>query len=146
MQIKTPIIALILFFALISCKGPQASTQTIVTVKHDTLITKELHRDTIFNNSVSHDTIYLREDRLTIKYLQKTDSSAYLGGTVSPDTVIKVYRDTLRQTTVIKEVDKPLDGWDNFCRWFVGLLLAGGLIYLGIKNFPSILKILKGGL
>ena len=129
-----------------SCDSVKPITTTIVTVKHDTLVTKEIHKDSTIRNIYSRDTVFIRDSRLTIKYLYKGDSNAFIGGLVASDTVIKVYRDTLKQTTIIKLVDKPLDGWDNFCRWLVALALAGGLIYLGIKNFPAILKVLKGGL
>ena len=140
------IIIIASLLGLFGCKAPQATTKTIVTVKHDTLITKEIHKDSTIHNIYSRDTVYIKDSKLTIKYFYKGDSNAFIGGTILPDTVVKVYRDTLKQTTIIKLIDKPLSGWDNFCRWLVALALAGGLIYLGIKNFPAILRVLKGGL
>lgn len=131
----------LLFSLVVGCKSPQVLTNTSVVVHHDTLFSKEIHKDSTIHNIYSRDTVYIKDSKLTIKYLYKGDSSAYLGGTVLRDTIVKVDSTIVIQKT--KEVAKPLDGFDNFCRWFVMLLLIGGGVYLGIKSLPSILKIIK---
>jgi hypothetical protein len=118
-------------------------TDTKVIVHHDTLFSKEIHKDSTIHNIYSRDTVYIRDSKLTIKYLYKGDSSAYIDGTVLGDTIVKIDSTIVIQKT--KEVAKPLDGFDNFCRWFVIIAMIGGLLYMGIKSFPDILKVIKGG-
>jgi hypothetical protein len=132
---------LLLLSLIIGCKSPKIITATSVVVHHDTLFSKEIHKDSTIHNIYSRDTVYIRDNKLTIKYLYKGDSSAYIGGTVARDTIVKVDSTIVIEKT--KEVAKPLSGFDNFCRWFVILAMVGGLLYLGIKNIPSILKIIK---
>ena len=140
MKIRNLILALTAFAAIISCKAPQASEKTIITVKHDTLITKEIHKDSVIHNIFSRDTVVIRENRLTIKYAYKGGSNAFIGGTVLPDTVIKVYRDTLKQTTIIKLQDKPLSAFDQFSKILTLLILIAASVYFGTKYLAPLLK------
>ncbi len=133
----------LLLSLLVACKAPHVITDTKVIVHHDTLFSKEIHKDSTIHNIYSRDTVYIRDSKLTIKYLYKGDSSAYIDGTVLGDTIVKIDSTIVIQKT--KEVAKPLDGFDNFCRWFVIIAMIGGLLYMGIKSFPDILKVIKGG-
>lgn len=132
---------LVILNLFVGCKTPQVITTTSVVVHHDTLFSKEIHKDSTIHNIYSRDTVFIKDSKLTIKYLYKGDSNAYIGGTVLRDTIVKIDSTVVIEKT--KEVAKPLSGFDNFCRWFVILALIGGLLYLGIKNIPSIFKIIK---
>lgn len=114
-----------------------ATTKTITEYKHDTLITKEVHKDTVFNNIFSKDTIFLHKDKLTIKYVYKGGDSAYIGGKMLPDTLVRIDTIKAQDRTIIQQVDRPLDGFDNFCRWAVIL----GIIFVVIRyGGPAIVK------
>ncbi len=130
-------------FSMVGCKGPEASVKIITTVHHDTLITKEIHKDSVIHNVFSRDTIFMKESRLTVKYVYKGDSNAFIGGTVTPDTVVKIDTVKSTQTTIVKEVEKPLSGFDNFCRWIVIIALSGAALYFGV---PALMKVLKIGI
>ena len=113
---------------------------THVTVRHDTLISKEIHKDSTIHNIYSRNTVFLKENRLTVKYLYKGGDSAYLGGSVRADTVIKVVADTLRSQTIVKTVIKPKTGWDWLQFWLTMAVLA---FVIGKYGGPIILKILQ---
>jgi hypothetical protein len=110
-------------------------TTTIVQVRHDTVYTKEIHKDTVFHNIFSRDTIFLRENHLTIKYLYKGGDSAFLGGVVSRDTLIKV--DTVReiQKIIEKQVDKPKSGFDIFADWAVCIAIVLLVIFIVLRIY-----------
>lgn len=136
-------LGLALFFAIFilsGCKAPKATEKTIVMVKHDTVITPVLNRDTIYNNVFSRDTMYLKEKQLTIKYVYRGDSSAYISGTVQHDTVIKIYRDTLKLKTVIQQVKAPKTGID-WLEFWVTLIVF--LIVSAKYGIPWLAKLLK---
>jgi hypothetical protein len=121
-----------ILLAFVACKAQQ-TTKTTVIVHHDTLVTREIHKDSIIHNIYSKDTVFIHENRLTVKYVYKNDSSAFIGGTVLPDTIIKVHYDTTKVTTVIKEVAKPKTTIEGFCQWFTILALLGLSSYFGVK-------------
>lgn len=115
--------ALLAVTAIIGCKGPQESIKTTVVVHHDTLFSKEIHKDSTIHNIYSRDTIYIRDSKLTIKYLYKGDSNAYISGTMLRDTIVRIDSVKSKITTIIKEVAKPKTGFENFCEWIVMIAL-----------------------
>ncbi len=119
-------------------------TKVVITVKHDTLITKELHKDSVINNIYSKDTIYIHDGKQLIKYEYMTGSRAYISGTVQPDTVVKVDSIRSRTTTVIQQVKAPKDGWEWLQFWltiavisFVGIKYGGPLVMELLRKIPG---------
>jgi hypothetical protein len=129
-----------LFLIFFACKSVQPSVKVTTVIHRDTIFQKEIHKDTIFNTKETHDTVILKENRLTIKYYQKNDSTAYLSGSVSKDTIIKI--DTVKtiQTTVVKEVAKPKSSWENFSDWFTILALIALASFFGLKYLLPLIK------
>lgn len=140
MRQKTKFYLAVFILILCSCKAPKETEKTVVTVKHDTLITREIHKDSTIHNIYSLDTVYLKESKLTVKYVYKGDSSAYISGTVQHDTVIKIYRDTLKLKTVIQQVKAPKTGID-WLEFWVTLIVF--LIVSAKYGIPWLAKLLK---
>ncbi len=117
-----------------------ATAKTITTVHHDTLMTKEIHKDSVINNIYSRDTVYIKEGRETVKYVYENGSKAYISADVKADTIIKIDSVKSKQTTVIQQVKAPLSGFDNFSRWLVIIALCATCLYFGGKMFMPLIK------
>jgi hypothetical protein len=94
-----------------------------VTVRHDTLISKEIHKDSVINNIYSKDTVYIKEGRETVKYVYEQGSKAYISADVKADTIIKIVTDTVKSRTIIKEVKAPKTGFEIFSEWAIIIIL-----------------------
>jgi hypothetical protein len=71
---------------------PHLLAKDTVTIR-DTFITKEVSKDTVFNLSNSHDTVIIKQDKLTIKHFYNhTTDKVYLEGKCAPDTFVKVIK------------------------------------------------------
>lgn len=78
---------------------------------HDTVITKEVKRDTIFR-FFQRDTVIIREGKLTMKYFYRDhDSTVYLQGKCISDTIIKEIRVPFDQTVVEVDYFPPWVRW-----------------------------------
>lgn len=54
----------------------------------DTVYTKQDSKDTIFKHFMHRDTVFLKENKLTVKYFyNNSDSTVYLSGNCDPDTI-----------------------------------------------------------
>lgn len=99
---------------------PELATYSVTTtVKHDTLITREYHKDSIIRNIFSKDTVFIKSGKESVKYVYMQGTRGYISARVAPDTVIKI--DTLKSTTrtLVKEVKAPKTGFEIFCEWLV---------------------------
>lgn len=101
-----------------------------VVVRHDTITTKEVHKDSVISNIYSRDTVYLRENHLEVKYVYKGGDSAYIAGVMAPYKI--PHRDSViyRQNIVEKQVIAPLSGFEQFCKYFFIFACIVGLVIL----------------
>lgn len=90
---------------------------------HDTLVTLEVRKDTVFKY-FQRDTVIVREGKLTMKYFYRQhDSTVYLQGKCDPDTVIREIRVPYEKASVTV---------DYFPKWLVWAAIAvfgAALIY-----------------
>ena len=126
------IIAIICVLASCSCEyhldkinkkcGKQAFTDTLLV--HDTLITKEVKKDTIFKY-FQRDTVIIREGKLTMKYYyQSHDSTVYLKGECASDTIVRVVKVPYTKYEVV---------YSLWSKYKLLLIICGfGLLLLGL--------------
>lgn len=95
-------------------------------VKHETIIdtihVEKAEKDTVFKNSVVRDTVYLKENKLTVKYFYNNhDSTVYLSG--------KCDSDTLFVPTYITKIEtKDGTDWNLYMILFLLTVLVVGLL------------------
>ena len=120
---------------------PELATYSVTTtVKHDTLITREYHKDSTIRNIFTRDTVYVKDGKETVKYVYTGGTRGYISAKVAPDTVIKI--DTVKSVnrTLIKEVKAPKTGWE----WLEFWLTIAAITFIVIKyGLPVILTILR---
>jgi hypothetical protein len=85
----------------------------------DTLISKEVRKDTVFFQS--RDTTIIVKDRLTIKHFMH-DSTIYISGHCASDTVIK-YREVVNEKIVYKEKKSFFDNVFNLMLILIVILV-----------------------
>ena len=95
------------------------------TYRTDTIIVKGGSKDTVFFNTISKDTIVIKENNMTIKYLNRGDSIFIHGDC---DT-IKLIREVPFITNSVSYVEKQTKWYDWLIR-ILGLLSLGGLLAL----------------
>lgn len=92
--------------------------------KKDTIIFPGVTKDSTFR-FYHHDTVVLKKDNLTVKYYLNKDSTVYLYGKCSTDTVIKYYPVQVNSLTVAKSLTwkQKIKVWlfDNWW-WILGIL------------------------
>jgi hypothetical protein len=116
---------------IIACRTPEQKLQRLIK-KHpelvkvdtvwqiDTVIVKEVKKDTVFSLFESHDTVTIIKDKLTIKHFyNKHDSTVYLSGKCDTDTIIKEVPVQVHTVTPEKDITK----W-----WLIAIILL--IIYL----------------
>ena len=129
------IIAIICVLASCSCEyhldkinkkcGKQAFTDTLLV--HDTLITKEVKKDTIFKY-FQRDTVIIREGKLTMKYYyQSHDSTVYLQGKCLSDTIIRVIKVPYEKTVV------KIDYFPKWLLWLVAIIIIAIFVFRALK-------------
>lgn len=103
--------------------------------RKDTIYTKGESKDSSFF-FYQTDTVVLKQDKLTVKYVFNRDSTVFISGKCDPDTVVKMYA---VQTNSIEL--KPLSWWDNFRIWiFSNGWWIALIIFLLWKIFGKLLK------
>jgi hypothetical protein len=104
----------------------KCGTITDTLVLRDTVITKELHTDTLFKHSVRRDTIVLKQDKLLVKYFYNShDSTVYIQGKCLTDTIIKVIKVPYEKTVI------TLDYFPSWVKW-LGIILVIAIIVLAL--------------
>lgn len=92
--------------------------------KKDTIISKVVQHDSLFH-FYQPDTVYIKEGKLTVKYIFNKDSTVYIQGKCDADTVFKYYPVQVNSLTVAKALtwQQKLKVWlfDN-CWWLLGIL------------------------
>lgn len=126
------VILALLLFSSCSCnyhlkrlKSKCGEPATEVVTIHDTIITKEYKRDTLFKY-FQRDTVIVREGKLTMKYFyHSNDSTIYLRGNCAADTIYKEVKVPVETTKVTI---------DYFPKWFIFtlILLIVGLVVLWV--------------
>ena len=116
--------------------------KTTVTVRHDTITTKEVHKDSVIHNitTLSKDTVFIRENHMTIKYLYKGGDSAYLSGVVASYKIPHNDTTIYKNTTIIKEVKTPKTTFEKIEEWFFWIVLS---LIAGTIFGPMIKKLVK---
>ncbi len=87
---------------------------TVTTTIHDTIYTQTVKTDTAF--SVKLDSIFIRKDKLSIKYIRVHDS-IYLSAECTADTLYYT-----KEIKVPITQEKPLNYW-----WFALVFIIGAL-------------------
>lgn len=111
-----------------------------IIIRRDSVKTSEIHKDTVFHSLYSKDTVFIRENHLTIKYLYKGGDSAFIAGQVAQYRIPVKDSTIIREKTIIQQIKEPLSGFDNFCRWIVILSICFGLLYIGGKTVLPLIK------
>jgi len=97
----------------------------------DTLITKEVSVDTVFNINSVHDTLILRKENVIYKYFyNRKDSTIYLDGKSLSDTIIRIIK--MPCDKLVLETN-----WFDKFKWFIYI---GGILvfaYYVIKLFKK---------
>jgi hypothetical protein len=94
----------------------------------DTVIVKEVFKDSVFKLFESHDTVTIIKDRLTIKHFyNKHDSTVYLSGKCDTDTIIK------EVPVVVNSVTAEIDYIEKYKTWLM-LLLAVLIVILLLRK------------
>lgn len=92
----------------------------------DTLITKEIHTDTLFKHTVKRDTIVLSKDKLLIKYFYNShDSTVYIQGKCLTDTIVKVIKVPYEKQSIM------LNYFPSWVKW-LSLILVITIIVLAL--------------
>lgn len=107
------------YYRKLDKKCPKIQDTLIV---HDTLITKEVHKDTIV--SLKKDTVYITKDKLKIKVLRLPGDSIFVDGKCAADTVIK----TIKVPYEKIKVETQYLSWQ--VKW--GILLIAIAILIGV--------------
>lgn len=89
---------------------------------HDTLITREVQKDTVFNYN-QKDTVIIREGKLTVKYFYNRDSTVYISGKCAPDTIIREIR------APYNFVKPNVEYWPGWLKWAVIVIGALALVF-----------------
>lgn len=125
-----------LFFLLASCsagyhikraikKDPtilQADTVSVVDTVQ--IVTEQIERDTVFKLSETHDTLIIKEDKLTIKhYYNRITDSVFISGECESDTIIQV-----REIKV--PFEKIVYHEDNSKSWWTPLIVVVCIVIL----------------
>lgn len=142
MTITIGVWVIIIISLLTSCKAPRASVKTQTIIKHDTIATREYHTDSVIHNITTNtkDTVFVRENHLTVKYLYKGGDSAYLAGVMAPYKIPHVDTSYIIQKTVVQQVAKPKTPFEWLQYWVTIILL----IVVSVKyGAPILMKIFK---
>lgn len=92
---------------------------------HDTVITKELHTDTVFKY-YQRDTVVVREGKLVMKYFYNShDSTVYLQGKSISDTIVKVIKVPYEKQSIM------LNYFPKWVKW-LSLILVITIIVLAL--------------
>lgn len=98
-------------------------------VVHDTLITKEVQKDTVFKY-FQRDSIIIREGKLVMKYYYNShDSTVYLNGKCDSDTVVKVIKVPYDRTEV------TVDYFPAWLKWVALILILALVVAKFLKLF-----------
>lgn len=124
------------FFLLSSCsagwhinraikKDPTIlQTDTVRVVDTVQIVTEQIERDTVFKLSETHDTLIIKEDKLTIKhYYNQITDSVFISGECESDTIIQV-----REIKV--PFEKIVYHEDNSKWWWTPLIVLVCLVIL----------------
>jgi hypothetical protein len=103
-------------------------SDTVIT--HDTVVTKEVTTDTLLDATEIHDTITIREEKLTMKYYYNThDSTVYLEGKCDRDTLI------IEKERITNNIIKSPDWWIKVQQWWwVALVIVFVIVVIRLTK------------
>lgn len=111
-----------------------------VYTRKDTIILPGIRKDSIINNVYTKDTVILKTNQLTTKYVYMGDNKAYINSTVKADTIIR--NDTVRVVKTVTLKTAPLTFWQsckhNFVVFCIAFFISVCIITLLVKTFPRI--------